>query len=264
MGFTECVTRLTCGRYYLQGILFVLLSWSALTYTRIIPPIFLPTPSAVFVSFVVLFRDFGLLADIRDSIFRIFLGFALATVIAVPLGFVLAMCAKLNAFLAPILTFVRYIPPSAFIPLCILWFGIGNMQKIFVIFISVLPYFTVMVVDVVTNTRQEYTDVARTLGAKAKDILFYIILPQAAPGIWDSARIMLGVAWSSVVIAEIVASTSGLGHLIIVSQRFLQTANIVSALLIIGTIGVGMDLFFRFTYKILFPWTERAKDEAYD
>ena len=91
-----------------------------------------------------------------------------------------------------------------------------------------------------------------------KDIIKKIIIPQSLPGIWDSMRIMFGFAWTLLVVVEIVASTSGLGHLIITSQRFLQTPNVITAILIIGTLGFLTNYFFKITYKIFFPWTEKS------
>jgi NitT/TauT family transport system permease protein len=115
-----------------------------------------------------------------------------------------------------------------------------------------------MIFDVVANAKKEYIEAAVTLGAKPKDIITMIIIPQSLPGIWDAMRIMIGAAWTLVVLAEIVAATSGLGYLIITSQRFLQTANVIAAIFIIGLIGLFTDLIFKFTAKKFFPWQEKS------
>lgn len=248
-------TRLTIA---MSGIIVMFLLWSFITYTGLIKPFFLPTPGTVARSIIRLFQEFGLVKDIGISVYRILLGFGLGCMVAIPLGLLIGTSKKSAAFFDPIIGFIRYIPPAAFVPLFILWFGIGNLEKVLLIFAGVTPLLTLLVFDVVSNTSKEIVQAALTLGARPKDVIFKVVIPQALPGIWDAMRIMLAAAWTYVVLAEIVASTSGLGHLIIISQRFLRTANVIAAILIIGILGLLTDYFFKFTYKIFFPWTEKS------
>lgn len=248
------------GQYLLLasfGIFLLIFLWAIVSFSGIIRPLFLPTPTAVFDSIIKLFRDLHLLQDIGVSFYRIFLGFIISVAFSVPLGIYLGMSKKGQAFFEPMISFVRYIPPSAFVPLFILWFGIGEMQKVILIFAGVAPYLTLLIFDVVVNTKKEYIEAAYTLGAKQKDIIYRVVIPQSLPGIWDAMRFMIGAAWTLVVLAEIIAATSGLGYLIITSQRFLQTSNVIAAIFIIGLLGLFTDLFFRVTYKKLFPWQEK-------
>ncbi|MBI4812555.1 ABC transporter permease [Candidatus Falkowbacteria bacterium] len=252
--------KISKGQYFLLaflGVFLLIFLWAIVSFSGMIRPLFLPTPTAVLDSVVKLFKDLHLLQDIWISIYRIFLGFILSVAFSVPLGIYLGMNKKGQAFFEPIISFVRYIPPSAFVPLFILWFGIGEMQKILLIFAGVAPYLTLLVFDVVANTKKEYIEAAYTLGAKQKDIIYRVVIPQSLPGIWDAMRFMMGAAWTLVVLAEIIAATSGLGYLVIASQRFLRTSNVIAAIFIIGLLGLFTDLLFRFTYKKLFPWQEK-------
>jgi len=241
------------------GIVLPILIWAGVSYSGLIKPLFLPTPSAVLESVVKLSMDFGLPKDILISTYRILLGFVLSIIISIPLGVYLGISNKGKALFEPIISFIRYIPPSAFVPLSILWFGIGELQKALFIFLTVVPYLTLLVFDVVANSKREFIEAAYTLGAKPKAIIFRVIVPQSLPGIWDAVRIMVAVAWTFVVLAEIIAATSGLGYLIITSQRFLKTPNVIAAIIIIGLLGLITDFLFKITYKMFFPWTEKSR-----
>lgn len=240
------------------GLLSFLTIWSLLTYTGLVRSFFLPTPTVVLSAIISLVTEGSLLADIFASIYRILLGFLLSLVVSLPLGIALGISRKFEAFAEPLVAFIRYIPPSAFIPLAIIWFGIGETEKMVIVFLGVAPYLTLLIADIVISTRRELVEVALTLGANKKDIITKVVLPNALPGIWDSFRLMIGAAWTFVVIAEIVGASSGLGHLMIESQRFLRTDNIFAAIVVIGILGLATDYFFKITYKIFFPWTEKS------
>lgn len=240
------------------GLLIFLLAWSLLTYTGFVRSFFLPTPTKVLSSIITLLTEGSLLSDIFASVYRILLGFLLSLVVALPLGIALGVSRKFEAFTEPLIAFIRYIPPSAFIPLAIIWFGIGEVEKVIILFLAVAPYLTLLIADIVINTRRELVEAALTLGATGKDIITKVVFPNALPGIWDSFRIMIGAAWTFVIIAEIVGASSGLGHLMIESQRFLRTDNIFAAIVVIGFLGLATDYFFKITYKIFFPWTEKS------
>jgi NitT/TauT family transport system permease protein len=235
-----------------------LLVWSLITYTGLVRPFFLPTPTTVLSALIALFTEGRLLSDIFASVYRIVLSFLLSLAVALPLGIALGMSRRFEAFTEPLVAFIRYIPPSAFIPLAIIWFGIGEWEKVSILFLGVAPYLALLIADVVINTRRELVEVALTLGATGKDIITKVIIPNALPGMWDSFRIMIGAAWTFVIIAEIVGASSGLGHLMVESQRFLRTDNIFAAIVVIGFLGLATDYFFKITYKIFFPWTEKS------
>lgn len=240
------------------GLLIFLLAWSLLTYTGFVKSFFLPTPTKVLSSIISLITEGSLLSDIFASFYRILLGFLLSLIISLPLGISLGISRRFEALTEPLIAFIRYIPPSAFIPLAIIWFGIGDLEKVAIIFLGVAPYLTLLIADIVISTKRELVEAALTLGASRKDIITKVVIPNSMPGIWDSFRLMIGAAWTFVIIAEIVGASSGLGHLMIESQRFLKTDNIFAAIVIIGFLGLATDYFFKITYKIFFPWTEKS------
>lgn len=237
---------------------FFFLVWLLLSYGGFVNPIFIPTPTAVFRAVIALYQDFNLLNDIWWSMIRIFLGFGLAVLLAVPIGFYSAINKFWKSLSEPVLSFVRYIPPSALLPLFLLWFGVGETAKVLLIAFGLFPYIAFMVYDVVVQTKSELIDTAYTLGAKNNDIMKKVIIPASLPGIWDVLRINIGAAWTLLVLAEIIASEVGLGHLIITSQRFVKTPNVFVVIIIIGFLGYITDIFFKVTYKIFFPWTEKS------
>lgn len=242
----------------MSGLLIFLLAWSLLTYTGLVKSFFLPTPTKVLSSIILLITEGSLLSDIFASFYRILLGFLLSLIISLPLGISLGISRKFEALTEPLIAFIRYIPPSAFIPLAIIWFGIGDLEKVAILFLGVAPYLTLLIADIVISTKHELVEAALTLGASHKDIITKVVIPNSMPGIWDSFRLMIGAAWTFVIIAEIVGASSGLGHLMIESQRFLKTDNIFAAIVIIGFLGLATDYFFKITYKIFFPWTEKS------
>jgi NitT/TauT family transport system permease protein len=136
-----------------------------------------------------------------------------------------------------------------------LWFGIGATQKISIIFISVFFYLTLMVADVVQGIRQEWIETAVTLGATPAQLLWRIVVPASAPGVWDALRTMMGVGWTTIIIAELVNAEEGLGARIQVASRFLRTDQILFVVAVIGLIGLLLDWSFRALGKCLFRWS---------
>ncbi|TWH45977.1 ABC transporter permease [Sporomusa sp. KB1] len=240
----------------LSALTFVLLAaiWSALTYSDLIPPMFLPSPDKVVKDGVILFSEFDLMNDIWASVFRVTVGFLLAAVIAVPLGIMMGSLKVCEALAEPMLSFIRYMPASAFIPLFILWLGIGESEKIAVIFFGTFFPLTLMIMDVTKNVAHDLIDTAYTLGVSRWGVFRRIILPASMPGIVDTLRIAFGWAWTYLVVAEIVAAGSGLGFMIMQAQRFLKTGNIIVGIIVIGVIGIVIDIVFKWLYARMFPW----------
>jgi NitT/TauT family transport system permease protein len=240
------------------GLLSMLFIWAVLSYGNIVERFFLPTPTDVFFTILDLLKSGVLLRDIGISFLRIFLSMVLAFAIAFPCGIALGTSRLFEAIAEPVIAFIRYIPPSAFIPLVIIWFGIGEVEKIIILFLGIAPYLTLLIADMVANTPAELSDVALTLGSSKYQIIKRVVIPSAMPGIWDALRIMSGAAWTYVIIAEIVGASSGLGHLMIESQRFLRTDTIYASIIMIGLLGLITDYFFKLTYQLFFPWTEKS------
>lgn len=238
----------------ITGFLLVLLIWCALTYGGLVDPFFLPTPSETIQAAVDLFSKLGFIRDVGMTVVRVMIGFLLAAVIAVPLGILLGTYKPIEGFLEPLLSFARYLPASAFIPLFILWIGVSETEKIAIIFLGSFPQLILMVAASAMNVKNDLIDVSYTLGTSKTAVLRHVILPASMPSIMGSLRMILGWAWTYIIVAELVGASSGIGYMIIQSQRMLNTAQIFVGILTIGVIGLIFDYLFKWLAKLLFPW----------
>lgn len=230
--------------------------WLVATSAGWVKPIFMPSPGAVWDRLDELARDGTLWGDIRVSGFRILVGFALATAMAIPIGLLAGSYRFWEAAIEPLVDFVRYMPVVAFVPLTILWAGTDNSQKFLIIWIGTFFQQVLLIMDNTKRVPLDLIDFGRTLGMKDRRILGRIILPGAAPGIWDSMRISLGWAWTWLVLAELVAATSGLGYRITTAQRFFQTDTIIGYLLVLGVLGLLTDQLMKLAGRKLFAYAE--------
>jgi NitT/TauT family transport system permease protein len=232
----------------------LLTAWSVLTYGGHISPLFLPAPDKIIKDGILLFSEFDLLQDIGASVFRVTTGFMIAALLAVPLGILMGSLKIFEGLAEPLLSFIRYMPASAFIPLFILWLGIGESEKIAVILFGTFFPLALMIMDVTKNVAHDLIDTAYTLGVSRSGVFRRVILPASMPGILDTLRIAFGWAWTYLVVAEIVAAGSGLGYMIMQSQRFLKTSQIIVGIVVIGVIGIIIDFAFKWLYARMFPW----------
>ena len=238
---------------------FVLLaaSWVVASASGLVPPIFLPSPGAVWQRLLTLAGNGTLWADMQVSLYRIAVAFLLSSVMAIVIG-VLAGCYGFwKAAVEPLVDFIRYMPVVAFVPLTILWTGTDDLQKFLIIWIGTFFQQVLMVMDAVKRVPGDFIGLGRTLGLADRKILLKIVLPSAFPGIWDALRISLGWAWTWLVLAELVAATSGLGYRITVSQRFFQTDTIIAYILLLGVLGLVTDQAMRGAEKLLFRYNRR-------
>ncbi len=241
----------------LAAFLLVLAIWSVLTYGEIVNPMFLPSPDKVLQTATELFAEGEIIRDIRVSFSRVAFGFLIAAAVGVPLGILMGTLNVVEGFFEPLIGFIRYMPASAFIPLFILWIGLGEGEKIAVIFFGTFFQLTLMVMDVTKNVSNELIEISYTLGASKKQIFSKVILPASLPGIVDTLRITFGWAWTYLVVAEIVGASSGLGYMIMQSSRFLRPDKIFVGIIIIGILGLVMDLVFKGIYKASFSWMRK-------
>lgn len=243
-------------RVLLGTIFFVLFfaAWALVTFGGIIDPLFLKDPWYTLSIGWSLFTEFNFIGDVGITVFRVFGGFILAAVVAVPLGVAMGAFKSIEAFFEPFISFARYLPASAFIPLLILWAGVGEAQKLSVIFIGSVFQVVLMVAMIVGGTRRELVEAAYTLGADASGIVKRVMLPGAAPQIAETLRLVLGWSWTYVIVAELVGASSGIGYMIMDSQRLLDTGMMIFGIFTIGVIGLASDFIFKWVNQKLYPW----------
>lgn len=239
------------------GILFFVLffaAWGAATLGGFVSPTFLADPLTMLKDGIYLLTEQGFLADIGVTIWRVVGGFAMAALVAVPLGIAMGAYKPVEALLEPFVSFARYLPASAFVPLLILWAGIGELQKLLVIFIGSVFQIVLMVAVCVAATRRDLVEAAYTLGADDAGIVRRVLIPANAPEIAETLRLVLGWAWTYVIVAELIGASSGIGYMIINSQALMATGQIIFGIIVIGLIGLVSDFAFKALNRRLFAW----------
>jgi len=241
----------------LAGLLVV---WWLATSVGGVDPMFVPAPGAVLDAAVRLYTEEGLAGDLGVSIYRVAIGFGIAAVIGTPLGVLMGTFRATRSLFEPVLAFVRYMPATAFIPLLILWMGVGDGQKFAVIFIGTFFHYTLLIMNVTANIPLHYIESAHTLGATTRQIVTRVVWPASKPGILDNLRIILGWAWTYIVVAEMVAADSGIGYVILRASRFLATDTIFVGILSIGVVGILSDYAFNLLGRYMFPYIKRERE----
>jgi NitT/TauT family transport system permease protein len=239
----------------LAFFLLFLLGWGIATLGGYVSPTFLADPATMLREGWNLLAQHGFIKDILITIWRVVGGFVLAAAIGIPLGMAMGAYKPIEAFFEPFISFSRYLPASAFIPLLILWAGTGEAQKLLVIFVGSFFQIVLMVAIAVGNTRRDLVEAAYTLGASDRAIVTRVLLPAAAPEIAEISRLVLGWAWTYVIVAELIGASSGIGHMIMDSQALLNTGQIIFGIMVIGVIGLVSDFLFKAANRRLFPWS---------
>jgi len=249
--------EISAGRRNALGLAFFVLFfavWAVATLGGFVPKTFLADPIAMVKSGWVLLTEQGFAKDIAFTIWRVLGGFVLAALLAVPLGVAMGAYKPVEAFFEPFVSFARYLPASAFIPLLILWAGIGEAQKLSLIFIGAFFQLVLMIALQVGGTRRDLVEAAYTLGASDFGIVKRVLIPAAAPQIAETLRLVLGWAWTYVIVAELIGASNGIGHMITDSQALLATDQIIFGIITIGVIGLISDLAFKRANRALFKW----------
>ena len=244
-------TRLALG---LSFFVLFFAAWAFATLGGYVSKTFLADPITMVQDGWTLITKFGFLGDIGMTVWRVVGGFVIAAIIAVPLGVLMGAYKPIEAFFEPFVSFARYLPASAFVPLLILWAGIGETQKLLVIFIGSVFQIILMVAVSVGQTRRDLVEAAYTLGANERSVVRRVLLPSTAPDIAEILRLVLGWAWTYVIVAELIGSSSGIGHMIIDSQALLATGQMIFGIIVIGVIGLISDFAFKAFNRHLFPW----------
>jgi NitT/TauT family transport system permease protein len=234
-------------------VLFVA-AWATATLGGFVPKLFLASPIAMVQEGVDLLVQHGFIRDIGLTVWRVVGGFLLAALCALPIGIMMGAYKPIEAFFEPFVSFARYLPASAFIPLLILWAGIGETQKLLVIFIGSFFQLVLMIAVAVGGVRRDLVDAAYTLGASDRSLVMRVLLPNAGPAIAEILRMVLGWAWTYVIVAELIGSSAGIGHMIIDAQNLLNTGQMIFGIIVIGLIGLVSDFLFKWANVRLFPW----------
>lgn len=248
------IARRTYWVLALIGLFTPLVLWALLAAFGGLDPVFLPAPLQVLTKTWTWLTETGLLDDMGISVYRVVTGFLLSAVIALPLGLFIGSYRAVQALLEPLTDFIRYMPAVAFIPLVMLWVGIGEGSKIAIIFIGTFFQMVLMVAEDVRRVPAAQVEAAQTMGANRSELIEKVIFPSAKPALLDTLRITMGWAWTYLVVAELVAANSGLGYAILRAQRFLQTDTIFAGIIVIGLIGLVTDQLFRLAHRRAFPW----------
>ncbi|NPB01335.1 MAG: ABC transporter permease [Methanopyri archaeon] len=230
----------------------VLIAWEVISRTGIISPVLLPPPSKVFAVFVEMPGQIAVNA--ATSLYRVAVGYSIAAVSGVTLGVLMGAYKDVETALDLLVEIIRPIPPIAWIPMAIVWFGIGDASAFFIIFIGAFFPILLSTRAGVKHVDRIYIEAALNLGADDKALIRHVLLPAALPEILTGLRTGLGVGWMCVVAAEMIAAKSGLGYMIIEAQRVLATDQVIAGMLTIGVLGLLMDRGFRALEKRLLAW----------
>jgi NitT/TauT family transport system permease protein len=231
-----------------------LVGWQALSMVIDGRPDYLPGPADAVTAGIEMARSGQLLTDAWATVARVLQGFGLAVLVSVPLGIVMGSFRAGQALLEPLVGLLRYLPASAFIPLLIIWLGLGEPSKVALLFLAAFFFNTLMTADAVRQVPLSLIDVSYTLGARRGEVLRKVIVPYALPGMIDSIRVNAAASWSFVVVAELIASESGLGYRIVRAQRFNQIDRIFAVLVVIALIGLTIDLLLRLARDRVGRW----------
>lgn len=240
------------------GIIFV---WWLFTFMGWVKPLFLPSPQAVLNKFIQIwnegFTNTSFLDHVGISAARVFGAFLLACLIGIPLGIAMGMSPLVRGIFDPPLEFYRPIPPLAYLPLMIIWFGIGETSKVLLIFLSVLAPVALGARSGVKSAAIEQIHAAYSFGASRWQVMRHVILPSALPEILTAMRIGIGFGWTTLVAAEMVAATKGLGYMVLTASQFLQTSTVIMGIIVIAIIAYAFDMLMRWIERRVVPWKGR-------
>ncbi|MDB5524300.1 MAG: transporter permease [Rhizobium sp.] len=242
---------------FIVGVLaaaVLLVVWELAARLGVIKPQFLPSPTAVVAALWRMLTTQSLLWHTAVSAGRVWSAFLIAAIMAVPIGILMSSYRVVGAALEPIVDFIRYLPVPALVPLSIIWFGVGETTKIFLLWLGTFFQLVLFVADDMRRVPNEYVEAARTVGANSRQVMVDVALRAMAPSLVDNLRITLGWCWTYLIIAEIVAADSGIGYVIWSARRFVKTPEVMAGVVVIGLIGLLTDQILRYVHRRLFRY----------
>ncbi|ANN80000.1 ABC transporter permease [Bordetella flabilis] len=237
------------------SVIALLLFWEMVCRLQWMDPLFLPPPSAVFGRMVAMWGQDTLVGHVLASARRVMVGFAAATALAIPLGIFLGTSQRARAAFDPILSFLRPLPSMSWIPLSLLWFGITETQKYSIVFMGTFAPALLYVIEATRNIDPLLIRAARNLGASNAQVMRSVILPASLPQIFSGFKVILGLSWTCVISAELVAAKEGLGFLIMNGKEFFQTDTVVLGMVLISVTVLITDVVFRFIENRVLAWS---------
>ena len=228
--------------------------WVLIVELGVVKPLYLPSPLAIGRAYHSLFTKFDFLDDIYISVARVAVAFAIASVMAIPIGILMSSYRVIGAMSEPVVDLIRYLPVPALVPLTVIWLGIGEVSKVALLWMGTFFQLVLLIADDAKRVPHEYVEIGYTLGAKSRHVLRWVILPAMLPNMVDNLRITLGWCWSYVILAEIVAANQGIGHVIWASRRFGKTPEVLAGVLAIGVIGLASDQAIRYLHRRAFRY----------
>ena len=243
-------------------IIALIFVWWLVTHLDMIKPLFLPSPMAIVGSLVDVIREGFTGSSFWEhtwiSTARVFGAFLLACIVGIPLGIAMGMSPFARGVFDPPIEFYRPIPPLAYLPLMIIWFGIDELSKVLLIFLSVLAPIVLGARAGVKSAAIEQIHAAYSFGATRWQVIRMVILPAAMPEIFTAMRVGIGFGWTTLVAAEMVASTAGLGYMVLSASKFLQTPIVIMGIVVIAAIAYAFDHLVRYVERRVIPWKGRA------
>lgn len=260
--FGDASTVRGAAFWMILSVVILAILWLCSSVFEWTDPRFLPGPIAVWNEFVQIaqegYRGVTLMQHLTVSLFRILAGFAIGSLVGIPLGFAMGLSNPLRGLLDPIVEFLRFIPPLVLIPLVILWFEMGEPSKVFLISLAVVWIMTIAARGGVLSVTLSKVHTAYSLGASKTQLLRYVILPSALPEIFIGMRVALRFSWETLLMVELLSAREGIGVMIWLGNKFLRADIVIIGIIILGVIGLAMDVMIRMIQARLIPWRGRG------
>jgi NitT/TauT family transport system permease protein len=231
-------------------------AWQLSSALGLVNDLLFPAPTKVVAALYDLIANQGFIVDIGVSLYRILVSFSIACAIAIPLGILMGCFKAVEAFFGPFVSAWRYLPAPALIPLLLMWLGAGEEQKLALLILGVIWFLITLISDHTKTVRTELIETAVTLGGNRLQVLKTVVIPAVMPDILVVMRQMMAVSWTYLVIAEIVAADSGIGAMMMRAKRFIHVDEIMAGILVIGVLGLLLDLLLRLAHRVLFPYLD--------
>jgi taurine transport system permease protein len=239
-------------------VVAILVVWWLASHLRWVPELFLPTPEVVFrrlyESAAGQLTDAPLAEHFGWSMFRVFTAFIAACLTAIPVGIAMGVSRVMRGIFDPPIEFYRPLPPLAYLPLIVIWFGIDELSKVLLIYLACFAPLAMSARAGVRSVSQEQIHAAYSMGATKQQVIWHVIVPAAMPEILTAMRIAIGFGWTTLVAAEMVAANKGLGQMVLNASNFLRTDIVIMGIVVIGVVAYLFDLLMRYIERLVVPW----------